>query len=206
LGWDAIIADAITINGGTIIIRPAADYASGAGIAADFFQTANLTIAPGVTIQIAPELGSAVFDAATGMISIVGGSENDLNENSIDDRLEAVLPAIGNTVEFPSLQYASGSPAVFSFRRNDSSRFSYNLVVQWSEDLISWTDIQVPFSSFEEIQITENEDDPDLIEVTLPSPSGLHPRMFARLVTAIKLGKGAKIVCNSWHLGLVHHI
>jgi len=179
--WDSIIADAITINGGTIIIRPAADYASGAGIAVDFFQTANLTIAPGVTIQIAPELGSTVFDAATGMISIVGGSENDLNENSIDDRLEAVLPAIGNLVEFPSLQYAPGSPAVFRFRRKDSSRFGYNLVVQWSEDLISWTDIQVPYSSFEEIQITENEDDPDLIEVTLPSPGGVHPRIFARL-------------------------
>lgn len=182
--WDRIAANSINIQGGTIRIQPSSGYDTGAGIIASFFQTSNLTIAPGVIIELAPELGKATWNSTMGQISIVGGSEHDLNENTIDDRLEAVLPALGSSVDMPSLQYAPGSPAVFRFRRKDSSRFSYNLVVQWSQDLITWTDIQVPFSSFEETQITENEDDPDLIEVTLPSPGGLHPRIFARLAAA----------------------
>ena len=182
--WDRIAADSITIQGGKIRIQPASGYDTGAGITASFFQTSHLTIAPGVIIEIAPELGKATWNSTLGQISIVGGSEHDLNENTIDDRLEAVLPALGNQVELPSLQYAPGSPAIFRFRRKDDSRFSYDLVVQWSEDLITWTDVQVPFSSFEEVQITENDDDPDLIEVTLPSPVGPHPRIFARLAAA----------------------
>jgi hypothetical protein len=182
--WDAIIADAITINGGTIIIRPAANYASGAGIAVDFFQTANLTIAPGVTIQIAPELGTAVFNAATGMISIVGGSELDLNNNLIDDRIEAVLPTTASGVEWPQLQRPIGKPPVLVFRRKDSSLFSHNLTVQWSGDLKQWTDINVPFDSLDEVIITQNDADPDLIEVTLPSPPGPNPQIFVRLAVS----------------------
>jgi hypothetical protein len=182
--WDAIIADAITITGGTIIIRPAANYASGAGIAVDFFQTANLTIAPGVTIQIAPELGSAVFNAATGMITIVGGSELDLNNNLIDDRIEAVLPATASGVEWPQLQRPLGKPPVLVFRRKDSSLFSHNLTVQWSGDLKLWTDINVPFDSIDEVIITPNDADPDLIEVTLPSPPGPNPQLFVRLAVS----------------------
>jgi hypothetical protein len=182
--WDAIIADAITINGGTIIIRPAANYDSGAGIAVDFFQTTNLTIAPGVTIQIAPELGTAVFNAATGMISIVGGSELDLNHNLIDDRIEAVLPATPSGVEWPQLQQALGNPPVLVFRRKDSSLFSHNLTVQWSGDLTQWTDISVPFDSLDEVIITQNDADPDLIEVTLPNPPGPNPKIFVRLAVS----------------------
>lgn len=183
-GWDRIAADSITIQGGKIRIQPASGYDTGAGIIASFFQTSHLSIAPGVIIEVAPELGKATWNSATGQISIVGGSEHDLNENTIDDRLEAVLPALGNQVELPSLQYAPGSPAVFRFRRKDSSRFGYNLVVQWSQDLISWTDIQVPYSSFEEVQITENDENPDFVEVTLPNPVGPHQRIFARLSVA----------------------
>ena len=182
--WDAIIADAITINGGTIIIRPAAGYSSGSGIAADFFQTANLFIAPGVTIQIAPELGSAEFDSSTGIISIVGGSETDLNNNSIDDRIEAVLPPTAGGVEWPQLQQPVGNPPVFVFRRNDSSVFTHNIIVQWSGDLMQWTDIPVPFFSFGEVNITSNDAEPDLIQVTLPTPAGPNPKIFVRLAVS----------------------
>jgi hypothetical protein len=180
-GFDRIAANSITIQGGTIRIKRASGYDSGEGIVAEFFQTSNLIIGPSVVIEIAPDLGKSTWNAATGQITIVGGSENDLNENGIDDRMDAVLPAIGNQVEAPSIQYSSGAPAVFRFRRQDSSLFSHTIEVQWSYDLVEWNDLQVPISSFEEITITDNGADPDLIEVTLPTPVEPHRRIFARL-------------------------
>ncbi len=180
-GFDRIAANSISILGGTIRIKRAEGYDSGAGVVASFFQTSNLTIGPGVVIEIAPDLGKTTWNVVTGQITIVGGSENDLNENGIDDRMEAVLPAVGNQVEWPAIQYTPGSPAVFRFRRKDSSLFSHNLTVQWSYDLTEWNDMTIPFSSFDGVQITENDSDPDLIEVTLPTPEEPHQRIFARL-------------------------
>jgi hypothetical protein len=182
--WDALVADAITITGGTIIIRPAAGYDSGAGIEVDFFQTGSLSIAPGVTVQVAPELGVATFDPVTGGISIVGGSEQDLNHNLIDDRIEAVLPAAGNSLEWGTFEQPVASAPVFQFRRKDSSLFTHTIVLQWSSDLKNWTDIPIPFSSFGEVSVSSNDSDPDLIKVTLPSPVGPNGRIFARLAVS----------------------
>lgn len=180
-GWDALIANSITITGGTIIIRPAAGYDSGTGINVDLFQSASLSIAPGVTVQIAPELGTAAFNPATGAVSIVGGSEHDLNFNHIDDRLEAVLPSVAGSLEWPVLQQPVGAAPVLVFRRKAPSLFSHDLMVQWSNDLVTWTDIPIPFSSEGAVTIIPDDIDLYRVEVTLPPPSGGNPKIFTRL-------------------------
>lgn len=180
-GWDVIDADSITITGGTIIIKPTSDYDSGAGFTADFFQTSNLSISPGVTIQINPILAGATFSGSTGEISLIGGTEHDLNTNGIDDRFEAVLPAAGNSLEWPSLGSPSISPPTFTFRRIDGSSFTHNITVQWSNDLLTWYDIAVPGVTEGSVTITSNDNDPDTIVVSLPPPSGANQKIFARL-------------------------
>lgn len=180
-GWDLIDADSITITGGTIIIKPTGDYDSGAGFTADFFQTSNLSISPGVTIQIDPILAGATFSASTGEITLIGGTEHDLNTNGIDDRFEAVLPAAGSSLEWPSLGSPSISPPTFTFRRIDGSSFTHNIIVQWSNDLQNWYDIAIPGVSEGSVTITSNDNDPDSISVSLPKPQGANQKIFARL-------------------------
>ena len=180
-GWDVIDADSITITGGTIIIKPTNDYDSGAGFTADFFQTSNLSISPGVTIQIDPILAGATFSGSTGEISLIGGTEHDLNTNGIDDRFEAVLPAAGNSLEWPSLGSPSISPPTFTFRRIDGSNFTHNITVQWSSDLQNWHDIAIPDATKGAVTIIANDNDPDSIVVSLPTPQGANQKIFARL-------------------------
>jgi hypothetical protein len=100
------------------------------------------------------------------------------------ERLEAVLPATASSVEWPQLQQPIASPPVLVFRRNDSSLFSHNIIVQWSSDLMQWTDIEVPYESSGAVSITPNDSDPDLIQVTLPSPAGPNPKIFVRLAVS----------------------
>ena len=183
-GWDLIDADSITITGGTIIIKPTGDYDSGAGFTADFFQTSNLSISPGVTIQIDPILNGATFSGSTGEITLIGGTEHDLNTNGIDDRFEAVLPAAGNSLEWPSLGSPSISPPTFTFRRIDGSSFTHNIIVQWSNDLQTWYDIEVPGVTEGSVTITTNDNDPDTISVSLPTPQGANQKIFARLAVS----------------------
>ena len=56
--------------------------------------------------------------------------------------------------------------------------------MQWSGDLMQWTDIPVPFFSFGEVNITSNDAEPDLIQVTLPTPAGPNPKIFVRLAVS----------------------
>jgi hypothetical protein len=184
-GWDVIDADSITITGGTIIIKPTNDYDSGAGFTADFFQTGNLSISPGVVIQIDPILTGATFLSSTGEITLIGGTEHDINTNGIDDRFEAVLPAAGNSLEWPSLVSPISAPPTYTFRRIDGSSFTHNMTVQWSNDLQTWYNIEVPGVSEGPVTITSNDNEPDTVVVTLPPPLGANQKIFTRLAVDI---------------------
>jgi hypothetical protein len=186
-GWDVIEASSINITGGTIIIKPTDDFDAGLGFVADFFNTASLTIGPGVTIQIDPIFTGLPFNPTTGAFVVV--SSNDANNNGIDDRLEAVLPPGPSAQpEWPVVVRAApppihGAPPPvpnFTFRRQDSSVATYALTVQWSTDLKTWTDIAIPQTSAGDIVILPNGNDPDTITVTLPPGIGA-PQFFVKL-------------------------
>jgi len=68
-----------------------------------------------------------------------------------------------------------------SFRRIDSSGGIYDLVLRWSSDLASWNDIAIPDESSGALVIIPNDDDPDVIPITLPATPGI-ARRFVRLV------------------------
>lgn len=187
-GWDVIDADSITITGGTVIFKPTPDFDSGAGFSVDFFQTSNLTISPGVVIQIDPVLAGASFSVTTGSLTVIGGAENDLNFNGLDDRLEAVLPLVGGRLEMPVLHPPVATIPVFTFRRNDESLFGHTIVVQWSTDLVQWNDIAIPYSTFDNVTIVSNDDQPDSISVSLPPLAPGQTRVFARLTVMKQTG------------------
>jgi hypothetical protein len=178
-GWDVIEASSINITGGTIIIKPTADFDSGSGFTANFFNTPSLTIGPGVTIQIDPAFTGTPFNALTGAFTVVGS--HDANGNGVDDRLEEVLPSgLNNQPEWPVIARAAASAPTFTFNRRDSSTGKYALAAQWSTNLSTWTDITIPLTSAGDVVIQPNGAEPDTVIVTIPAGLGA-TQFFVRL-------------------------
>lgn len=180
-GFDHITADEITLLSGTIRIVPSFDFPLGSSFTVDLFNTPNLTISPGVVIEFAPEFAGSSFDPLTGLVTVVSSSgDGDENGNGIADLLEEVLPPQGDGVEWPTLTRNVGGNSLYTFRRLDSSVGHRQLVVQWSDNLEDWTDLSIPLTSTGPVTVTENDSDPDLIQVVLPDPSGQR-QFFVRL-------------------------
>ena len=182
-GADRIVADQISILSGTIKIVSTVDFAVGSAVSVDLFETASLNIDPSVVVQIDPLFGPATFDRQTGILTAEasGIRRGDLNANGVADVLDAVLPASGSSVEWPTISFNPAGGSVFTFRRLDSSIGVRIVTVQWSQDLVNWTDILIDTgNNLPEVQIEENGSDPDRIQVTLPDTVG-QTRIFARL-------------------------
>ncbi len=178
-GCDVLQADSISITGGTIRIQPADGYTPGSGFVVSFLNSPLLTIGPGVAIVIDPALSGGSFNSATGAFTVLRA--NDANGNGIDDRLEAVLPAAPNgQLEWPLVTRTPGAPPSFSFRRLDQSLGAYNLIVQWSTDLIGWTNVPIPPTSGGSVVIVGNGSAADSITVNLPEGQD-SPQFFVRL-------------------------
>lgn len=139
-------------------------------------------------ITIDPSLSGSTFDPMTGVFSVVADTTYDLDGDGLDDRLEAVLPAMSSTqLEMPSWKQPIAASPVLTFRRLDSSSQTHSIVVQWSSDLTVWNDIPIPNESAGVVSITTNGAAPDTIEVTLPPVPGV-TRRFARLAVTPSAG------------------
>jgi hypothetical protein len=183
-GADKIVADQISILSGTIKIVSTLDFAVGSAVSIDLFETASLNIDPAVTVEIDPLLGPATFDRQTGILTAAASrmTRDDLNANGVLDILEAVLPASGSSLEWPTISPNPTGGSVYTFRRLDSSIGARIVTVQWSQDLTNWTDILIDGNNNpSEVQIQENGSDPDRIQVTLPYAAG-QTKIFARLL------------------------
>ena len=190
-GFDVITANHIALSGGTILIKPTADFAAGGGFSVNLFNSADLSIGSGVAVQIDPALGLATFNPLTGVLQVTVNSSGDANGDGINDLLASVLPMSEThpgVLDAPEAIMMNGE-RLLSFKRLDASETSVTLAVQWSSDLVNWTSIPVgatstkmPKGGTPPVTVTENGALPDTIQVILPR-NGDAP-VFARLQVA----------------------
>lgn len=114
------------------------------------------------------------------------GKSQDPDGDSIPNLTEFVLdgnPSISSTAILPTA-VLNAATADFSFKRRDDSEAGTAVVVQYSTDLQTWTDISIGATSAAPVTITENGAAPDDVLVLIPRNSAT--RLYARLkVTSI---------------------
>jgi hypothetical protein len=83
------------------------------------------------------------------------------------------------------------SHVVLTFRRRDDAEAHFGTeLVQWGSDLVGWTDVALGESSAGPdangvfIQVTENEETPDDIMVSIPRDLATGGKLFTRLNVA----------------------
>lgn len=75
-------------------------------------------------------------------------------------------------------QAIEGDKLVFRYKRNDSSVSTTTQTVQWSPDMVNWTDIPISQNSLPPVIITPNGDLPDDVKVSITRIPG---SMYVRL-------------------------
>jgi fibronectin-binding autotransporter adhesin len=86
-------------------------------------------------------------------------------------------PAVGDASAVPT-QTIEGDKLVFRYKRNDGSISTTEQTVQWSTDMVNWTDIPIPQTSLLPVAITPNGDQPDDVKVSITRVAG---SMYVRL-------------------------
>jgi fibronectin-binding autotransporter adhesin len=100
----------------------------------------------------------------------------DPDNDGISNLLEYVLggdPRISDTDILPS-QKIEGGFLVLSYTRSDDSEADTQQTGQWSTDLANWTDIAP-------VLISENNADPDDMEIRIPLSNAVNGKLFGRL-------------------------
>jgi hypothetical protein len=105
----------------------------------------------------------------------------DPDKDGFANLLEYILggnPGVSSASIKPTQQLV-GSNVEFSFKRSDDSEADTVQTVQWSTNLVTWTDIPVNPAPAGNVAITENGTAPDDVKVTIPR--GTNTKMFVRL-------------------------
>lgn len=75
---------------------------------------------------------------------------------------------------------------ILTFNRSDATETTSTQYVQWSSDLLTWTDVHVGASSNTNAQgvvvsVTENAAAPDVISVSVPRSLSMNGHLFVRV-------------------------
>ncbi len=132
--------------------------------------------------QLEPPAGYASWAAGFGLEGAEAAPDADPDGDGIANALEFVLggdPTLPSQDLLPTVS-ANGETVTFTFLRDDASETSGTAVsVQHSDDLETWTTLDIGAASAGEVTIEENGDEPDLVTVTLPKNGDTH--LFLRL-------------------------
>lgn len=132
------------------------------------------------------------WSEASGLTALDDAFDADPDGDDLANGLEWIFggqPLTGQTSAAPVLS-TTATNLILTFTRNDSSESSTTLYVQWSTDLVAWTDVPVtatssgPDPSGIGISVIENAATPDAVTVTVPRSLGADGRLFLRLKAA----------------------
>lgn len=159
------------------------------------YQTSTISGSGTLTVTSGPDPG---FDGWAWQRSLTGapGLANGTNDNPDNDGLPNVFEWIlgGNPLAFdpPSVSpqlTESGSNYLLTFSRDDASEAAAPLVVQYSTNLATWTNVPIgatnsgPNPSGVTVTVVENGALPDTITVTFPPAAAPQNRLLVRLKT-----------------------
>jgi hypothetical protein len=112
-------------------------------------------------------------------------STADADGDGVPNLLEYVLGGQPNLSDadplLPALTRNTGGDYLFTFRRSGISKTGTSLVVQYSTNLVTWTDIPVGAASSGAVNVQQNTPSPDMdtVTVTIANPGAVP--CFARL-------------------------
>lgn len=143
-----------------------------------------------------------IFDEATGQLNAGEGANpfnlwvgaNGLNAENNGENDDPDSDGLANILEFAlatsplehngeafTTNTLSSTELSLSFLRNDDSKSSHSLVVEYGSDLQGWTAIPVGDVSSAEVTVEENDAEPDTISLTIARSLATDGKLFARI-------------------------
>lgn len=130
--------------------------------------------------------GSSAYDtwaSGAGLTVANNGSAMDPDNDGISNLLEYVLggdPLSNNRTILP-FRSDDATSINFSFTRSDASETDVQLNVQWSTDLVNWTNIPVGAGDSAGVTVLEGGGADDIVTVVIPKSNAVNGKLFVRL-------------------------
>lgn len=154
-------------------------FANVSGLPASYAVVYDATLKQ-IRLEGTPAAGYSAF-ASTIPDAGKRGELDDADQDGISNLLEYLLsgdPNVSGQQILPQLN-ASGSDAIFTFKRVDAAESDTTHIFQWSTDLTNWNDIALGASSAGPVTITENAGAADDISVSVSKTGNV--KLFGRV-------------------------
>ncbi|BCU79727.1 autotransporter-associated beta strand repeat-containing protein [Luteolibacter sp. LG18] len=118
-----------------------------------------------------------------GLTNANNGPTQDPDNDGIPNLLEYVLGGnpLASLASVRPVQSDDGSNIVLTFSRSDASEGDVTLNVEWSANLITWTDIPVTATTSSSVFVQENDAFDDTVSVAIPKSNAVNGKLFVRL-------------------------
>jgi fibronectin-binding autotransporter adhesin len=154
------------------------------------YKTALITGTGTLSVTTGPVGGFSAWATSKGLDGTNNGALQDNSDNDgIENLLEYVLggdPLVSSTGDLPT-QALDATNLVLTFRRSDLSEADTTVKVQWSADLVTWTDFATVGAgdALPAVDVTEDSPNADLdtVVVTIPrSGREVSGKLFGRVI------------------------